>query len=353
MEIVYCSYNSIYVFNLQGQTETGWPITPSSSQFSYQSPLLADLTDDGNLEIVSCTHGTVPHITIYNYQGQTLQGWPNFFPGWSYCPPTAVDMDNNGNWNIFAGCQGGPIASAVLFGFESSGQSLPNFPIVKAGGAEGFISVADVDHDGNFEVLVDDNLTDGTGAGFLHAFKLDGSGEASGFPLRPTGFTYLNGAEMGDINNDGLLDVATISYNDQYAYINAWSLGVTYQPEKILFGTYHGNLARNGLSPQQVSTGIYNSSVNNNQIKNFTLSIFPNPMNSMAIVQVQMSNVAYVTLDLFDITGRKVRSVYEGELSGGEHRFRLQANDLSSGVYFFNLQIDGQYSRVAKMMLLK
>ncbi|NIT57985.1 MAG: hypothetical protein GWN00_17680, partial [Aliifodinibius sp.] len=155
----------------------------------------------------------------------------------------------------------------------------------------------------------------------LHAFKLDGSGEAPGFPLRPTGFTYMNGAELGDINNDGILDVATISYNDQYTYSNVWSLGVSYQPEKILFDTYHSNLARNGLSPEKVQTSIHTDGMNHNRIKNFSLSIFPNPMNPTTVVQVQVSNASRIRLDLFDITGRRVRTVYKGDLASGEHRF--------------------------------
>jgi len=352
-EIVYCSYNSIYVLNLQGQTETGWPVTPPNSNFSYQSPLLVDLTGDGNLEIVSCTHGNVPHVTVYNYQGQQLSGWPYIFPNWSYCPPTAVDMDGNGNWSIFAGCQGGLNPLPVLFGFQLSGQLLPNFPIVKVGGTEGFISVADVDDDDTLEVLADDNVTDTEGNGYLHAFELDGSGEAAGFPLRPTGFTYLNGAELGDINNDGLLDVATVSYNDQYTYINAWSLGVTYYPEKVPFGTYHANLARDGLIPSKVFTSIHANGKNNNKAENFALSIFPNPMNSTTLVKVGMPNFGRVELDLFDVTGRKIRVVYQGNLLGGDHRFQLPVNDLGSGVYFVNLRINGQYSKVAKMILLK
>lgn len=352
-EIVYCSYNSIYVLNLQGQAETGFPVTPPNSNFSYQSPLLVDLTGDDNLEIITCTHGNSPHITIYDYQGQQLSGWPYTFPGWSYCPPTAVDMDGNGDWNIFAGCQGGLVAAPVLFGFELSGQLLPNFPIVKVGGAEGFISVADVDGDDTLEVLVDDNVTDTEGNGYLHAFELDGSGEAAGFPLRPIGFTYLNGAEMGDINNDGLLDVATISYNDQYTYINAWSLGVTYYPEKVLFGTYHANLTRDGLIPHKVPTSIAANEMSGNKAESYALRIFPNPMNSTTLVQISTPNVGRAELTLFDITGRKIRTIYQGNLAGGEHRFQLQANDLSSGIYFINLKINGRYSKVAKLILMK
>lgn len=350
-DIVYCSYNSIYVLDLQGQAKPGWPVTPANANFSYQSPLLVDLTGDSKLEIITCTHGTAPHITVLDYQGQTLAGWPNFFPGWSYSPPTAIDTSGNGDWHIFAGCAGGVIAAPVLYAYDVPGQILPNFPIVKPGGAEGFISVTDVDNDGNFEVLVDNNLTDMDGLGFLHAFKLDGS-EVPGFPLRPMGFTYLNGAELGDLNNDGILDVVAVSWNDQFTYINAWSLGAPYQPDKILFGTYHASATRDGLIPPKTTTGVAEPG-KNRVIKDYALSAFPNPMNPGGVVRVQLRRSARVDLELFDITGRKIRTLHQGQLSGGEHRFRLDGNDLSSGVYLINLRIDGRHSEATKIVMLR
>jgi hypothetical protein len=40
-----------------------------------------------------------------------------------------------------------------------------------------------------------------------------------------------------------------------------------------------------------------------------------------------------VTLDLFDLSGRKVYPVYQGELSAGEKTFEVPGNIFSPGVY--------------------
>lgn len=352
MEIVYCSYNSLYVFNLQGQPENGWPVTPATSNFSYQSPWLADINGDGKLEIIIGTSGNSPIMAVYDYTGQMLSGWPKNFPAWSYGAPTAVDLNNQGDWKLFDGCQGGLSPTAVLFGFDPQGQNLPNFPLVKAGGAEGFLSIADVDGDGEMEILTDDNLTDPEGKGFIHAFDLDSGNEVPGFPLRPTGFTYMNGAEVADIDHDGTLDIAAVTYNDQFTYINVWSTGVSYSPEKILFPTYHGNYARSGFNPPVPPTLLGHGN-NENLIKQTSLTIYPNPMNASCRIRLELSREVRGELSLYDLTGRKVRQLQKGGFRIGENTFYLNAEDLGSGLYFVVFQSNQVHMLTQKLILLK
>jgi len=63
------------------------------------------------------------------------------------------------------------------------------------------------------------------------------------------------------------------------------------------------------------------------------ISIHPNPADDE--VNITISNPLYstITIDIYDITGRKVMSNDMGELIEGEHSLNLDTSSLSSGVY--------------------
>jgi len=65
-----------------------------------------------------------------------------------------------------------------------------------------------------------------------------------------------------------------------------------------------------------------------------------------------------VALSVFDITGRKVAVLEEGSLEAGPHRIIWDSKDMaghqvSSGVYFYRLNIQGGSSVTKEMLLLK
>jgi len=354
-EIVYCSYQSMYVLDLNGSPLAGWPKTfAPNEKFSYQSPLLVDLNGDDALEIIVATHGNVPSIHVFDYQGNELSGWPFTIPGgtWTYGPPTAVASPGSGDYKIYQGIAGSITQLPVVYGLSEGGSLLPNFPIQEVGGAEGHIAVADIDDDGEYEVIFDSNVIDSEGAGFIHAYNQDGSGEITGFPLQPTGFTYLNGANLGDLNKDSILDLVTVSYNDNYTYINAWSIGTPYHPERILFNTYHADNSRDGLYRQPQSTGIGTPL----QIASgFEVSpIYPNPFNGQAQFRVTVRQQGQMDIRVYNILGELQQVLYQGRLSAGTHSFRLQSSDFASGIYFLIVTNDrGRNSSFQKLIIMK
>jgi hypothetical protein len=70
----------------------------------------------------------------------------------------------------------------------------------------------------------------------------------------------------------------------------------------------------------------------------FSLSAFPNPFNARTEIRFSLPKLGKVSLDLFNVTGRKVMTVLEGDLTAGEHALPLDGSDLASGVYFARLQ---------------
>jgi hypothetical protein len=66
----------------------------------------------------------------------------------------------------------------------------------------------------------------------------------------------------------------------------------------------------------------------------FIVSAFPNPFNARTEIHFTLPQAGRVSLDLFDITGRKAMTVLNGNWTAGEHALPLDGSDLASGVYF-------------------
>lgn len=82
---------------------------------------------------------------------------------------------------------------------------------------------------------------------------------------------------------------------------------------------------------------------------------FPNPFNNETIIKFTLPLSNYsgnVTLKLFDFIGREVSTLLDAPMAPGEYEYRLNASDLSSGMYFYKLTV-GNFSEVRKMILIK
>jgi len=213
-------------------------------KYSYQSPLVVDFEGNGNWSIIGACHGDNPNHYVRNaHTGEYLTGWPKPISYWTYSAPTVVK--NSDEYAIFMGVSG---EGNVFYRYDMNGNVAPGFPLNLTSGIEGFISVADIDSDGENEIITDFNLMDGE-QGYIRAWKMDGTEVTEGFPLRPQGLSYMNGANLGDIDGDGMLEIVTLTYVQNFSpddpvYITAYALN---QPvENLVFGTYKGSNDRMG-----------------------------------------------------------------------------------------------------------
>jgi len=78
----------------------------------------------------------------------------------------------------------------------------------------------------------------------------------------------------------------------------------------------------------------------------------PNPFNSVTTVRYYLPTTLQVRLSLFDVNGRLVAELVDGYRTAGEHNYALRANELSSGLYFLSLQIEGQIE-TRKVLLIR
>ena len=213
-------------------------------KYSYQSPLIVDLDGNGEWNLVGACHGDNPHHYIRNaHTGEYREGWPKPVSSWTYSAPTVVE--NGDNHAIFMGMSG---EGNVFYQYDADGNVAPGFPLNLSAGIEGFVAVADIDGDGENEIITDFNLMEG-GLGYIRAWEMDGTEVTNGFPLRPQGLSYMNGANFGDIDGDGLLELVTLTYVQNFSpddpvYVTAYALNQSVKD--LVFGTYKGSNDRMG-----------------------------------------------------------------------------------------------------------
>jgi hypothetical protein len=83
---------------------------------------------------------------------------------------------------------------------------------------------------------------------------------------------------------------------------------------------------------------------------------FPNPFNPSTTIQFELASNADVTIEIFDISGRKVMSLAAGALSAGTAEVRIDALAAPSGTYLYKVLLDtGAETRILSgtMTLLK
>jgi len=79
---------------------------------------------------------------------------------------------------------------------------------------------------------------------------------------------------------------------------------------------------------------------------------YPNPFNSSTILRFNVPKSEYVSLDIYDISGRHMETLIQKHVSQGKHSIKWNAHHYSSGIYFALLQTQHQ-SITQKVYLLK
>ncbi|MBK7141035.1 MAG: T9SS type A sorting domain-containing protein [bacterium] len=84
---------------------------------------------------------------------------------------------------------------------------------------------------------------------------------------------------------------------------------------------------------------------------------YPNPFNPTTVIEFALPRASNVKIELYDITGRLVRTLTDGSMSAGTHKVSFDGrsssgNQLASGVYFYRLQAN-DFTATKKMLLMK
>ena len=78
---------------------------------------------------------------------------------------------------------------------------------------------------------------------------------------------------------------------------------------------------------------------------------FPNPAQSESAVRLDVGDAQNVRIEVFDLLGRRVRTVYDGALAAGSHRVIISTSELPSGVYF--VRVIGEQNRQTRRLVVR
>ena len=79
---------------------------------------------------------------------------------------------------------------------------------------------------------------------------------------------------------------------------------------------------------------------------------FPNPFNPSTTILFDVPIDNDVTIEVFDLLGRRVAAVVNEFVFAGEHSVMFDASRLSSGIYFYSMRA-GSFTAVKKMSFIK
>ncbi len=79
---------------------------------------------------------------------------------------------------------------------------------------------------------------------------------------------------------------------------------------------------------------------------------YPNPFNPETSIGFSIARAGHVTLEIFDILGRKVETIVKNNYNPGQYQIKWKPKDLAGGIYFYRLNANG-YTQTRKLLLLK
>lgn len=148
---------------------------------------------------------------------------------------------------------------------------------------------------------------------------------------------------MTDKGQPGRNDMIAISVYDKNLLLFSSSWTGTTTDEILLNG---GNLkVHSGFIMKKDLTNSPAALIGTTQISqaDFELIAFPNPFRDRIYFDLQLLNDSEVQLEIYDITGAKIATVYNGTMvSDFQYRFEYVPENSNAGTYIYRLMIDGK-----------
>jgi hypothetical protein len=143
--------------------------------------------------------------------------------------------------------------------------------------------------------------------------------------------------------------------------VNLNNGGLLYAPGDTLIALnriYHdANFPSALILPVNNLTGVKKTMKKFNA-QNLKLENYPNPFNQQTTISYQLPVCGKVSLIIYDILGKEVRTLVNENKSAGYHSVVWDGKDnlgasVVSGVYFYQLQLDNNLSLTKKLLLIE
>jgi hypothetical protein len=160
---------------------------------------------------------------------------------------------------------------------------------------------------------------------------------------------------IADVDRDGTIEIVAAGY-DQTVYV--WDFSAPYNGALAPWPMKHCNWHRNGTYGVLVPTAVGDADA---PVSHAAMEQnYPNPFNPTTTIVFyvpERAGAVPVQLSIYDVTGARVRTLVDGDLTPGRYSFEWDGvndsgNQVGSGVYFYRVVQPG-FSATRKMVLLK
>ncbi|MBF6642290.1 VCBS repeat-containing protein [Flavobacterium sp. J49] len=406
-------------------------ITPGQYIFCQRTNF-ADLNDDGNLDLFSC-HDIAPNVYYLNdgagnltyYQSNTTAGAMNLSSGGGNYSTLFTDFDNDGDTDVFISkCSGPP---CQMFRYDGgnvytnvSAETGINITPIQTWSS----GIADFDNDGDMDIIITassgthkffrnnfettntlslfTNITSGSGwdtntstniDNVSYDFDNDGKVDVLGGgnkimfnqgnnTFAPISYTNISVGAIGDLNNDGFLDIqngSTIRYavpnNNNWIKLafqgvqsnrngigarveiyGAWGkqirdvrsgegfrymstlnvhfgIGTATVIDQVIIRWPSGIVdTYNNVTPNQLLFALEGATLGTNSFENSVFTVYPNPVKNNINITINTANpVEFTSAQIFDLNGRMVQQ-------SGVQNQTITVDQLATGTYILMLK---------------
>jgi len=233
-------------------------------------------------------------------------------------------------------------SSGYLFAPNSGTNENPDWGSNGKGSVGGVVNSTWSSTDGADNYILGNRQTsDVAGEGtynFKLSFKDMGNGQiAVGYSITNSSYTFVG------VNMDSHDPLATTQFNAinfAVSGTNTSTTGLNISDVLVDVGSPVVDAVDQGNENSSLPT-VYSLSQN-----------YPNPFNPTTTIKFGIPKAGDVSLAVYDILGRKIAELINGNLTAGYHTVNFNATNLASGVYFYRIEA-GDFVSVKKLMLLK
>jgi hypothetical protein len=194
-----------------------------------------------------------------------------------------------------------------------------------------------------------------------------GTRPSEGQPWNIGWATSADGIHWNKYNNpattsESYLDSDPVLEPDNGQWDGTWiTMGTVMVEDDSLRMWYNGsrspgaqNLWRIGhaTAPNQGLTGVFENGEMAFPNLYYLMQNYPNPFNPSTTIEFDLPKASEVRIEVYNIAGQKIQTLLNTKMSAGSHQVEFNAQNLSSGVYFYRIE-SGEFQDVKKMILIK
>ncbi len=309
----------------------------------YHGASYADLDGDGKNEIVIGSYdGTV--YCLNSEDGSLAWQYSRANPFYIGAPTSIADVDKDGFLDIIM------IDAWTVVCLSHTGQFKWSYTIPSYGQSFRGVAISDLNGDDTLDIVF------GTSKGQLIGLHGPDGSEQWSIDLQAHYGDTLeidHGPLIADFDLDGDLDVFVVGGQAKYPNIQgnygrayAISVGPGSGPAWPMF---RRDIRRQAcVCPDSGA----NTGGIADRILSSPMAVYPNPVVDRVYFNLRLEKASKITLEVFDLEGRKVAVVADGWFSPGKHKLVFDgAGALAEGTYLVVLGVDGERVRAERVIV--